>query len=146
MREKRFYGKKSGENAFQRLKEIRRHVFASMVVKKTKTQLKSQDNVWKALFSSFLMVPSKNDDTLNRLAKNCKTSRKPEVKDCKWTKILGVMTSFIAFLCLLILFTKHEPVRNIKTNVFMCDKFGPPFKFQTTQAATPRLHRIFQVR
>ena len=42
---------------------------------------------------------------------------------------LAVSASFIAFLRLLILFTKDEHVLNIKTNVFMCDKLGPPFKF-----------------
>ena len=84
------------------------------------------------------MVLSKKLDTLTMLGEKCKISRKPELKDS--VCFLAVFASFITFLCLLILFTKDELVRNIKTNVYMCDKYGPPLKFETTQAATPRLY------
>ena len=56
---------------------------------------------------------------------------------------LAIYASFIAFLFLRTLLTKDEHVRNIKMNVLMCDKYGPTFKFKTTQAPTPRLHVNF---
>ena len=89
------------------------------------------------------MVPSKTLDTLTMLGKKCKTSRKPKLKDFVWKNCSG---GFFSFYCIFVstqIFIKDEHVQNIKTNVFKCDKYGPPFKFKTTQAATPRLHVNF---